>query len=112
MAQDVLPPSMKHANLPKKTFEKSEKPLDRGRTFDDTLPILNMKHNLDWKRIKDLEVDGIDFKDAPEFSDAYFSAGVYVEVNGSVRDLTEEELEWLTSTEPQWLYEKVVARVW
>jgi hypothetical protein len=72
-----------------------------------------MKHNLDWKRIKDLEVDGIDFKDAPEFSDAYFSAGIYMSEDGkSFRELTEGELEWLTSTEPQWLYEKVVARVW
>jgi hypothetical protein len=72
-----------------------------------------MKYNLDLNRIKELEVDGINFKDAPEFTDAYFSAGIYMSEDGkSFRELTERELEWLTSNEPQWLYEKVVARVW
>lgn len=50
------------------------------------MPILN------GKKVIDLEVDGVDGADYPDFSDAYFSYGCYEDGT----PLTEEELDRLT----------------
>ncbi len=50
------------------------------------MPILN------GKKVVDLEVDGVDSGDYPDFSDAYFSSGCYKDGT----PLTEEELDRLT----------------
>ena len=50
------------------------------------MPILN------GKKVIDLEVDGVDSGDYPDFSDAYFSSGCYED--GTL--LTEDELDQLT----------------
>ena len=50
------------------------------------MPILN------GKKVVDLEVDGVDSGDYPDFSDAYFSSGCYEDGT----PLTEEELDRLT----------------
>ena len=50
------------------------------------MPILN------GKKVIDLEVDGVDRADYPDFSDAYFSYGCYEDGT----PLTEEELDRLT----------------
>jgi len=50
------------------------------------MPILN------GKKVVDLEVDGVDGGDYPDFSDAYFSSGSYEDGT----PLTEEELDRLT----------------
>jgi hypothetical protein len=44
----------------------------------------------------DLEIDGVDAKDAPEFVDAYFSSGT---LNGE--DLTDDQLDYLTDNYPE-----------
>jgi len=45
---------------------------------------------IDYSKISEVEIDGIDFRDHPEYSDAYISAAKY---NGV--DMTEEEIEEL-----------------
>lgn len=50
------------------------------------MPILN------GKKVVDLEVDGVDSRDYPDFSDAYFSSGCYEDGT----PLTEDELDKLT----------------
>ena len=50
------------------------------------MPILN------GKKVVDLEVDGVDSGDYPDFSDAYFSSGCYEDGT----PLTDEELDKLT----------------
>jgi len=50
------------------------------------MPILN------GKKVVDLEVDGVDSGDYPDFSDAYFLSGCYEDGT----PLTEEELDRLT----------------
>jgi hypothetical protein len=50
------------------------------------MPILN------GKKVIDLEVDGVDSGDYPDFSDAYFSSGCYEDGT----PLTDEELDKLT----------------
>ena len=47
---------------------------------------------LDGKKVVDLEVDGVDSGDYPDFSDAYFSSGCYEDGT----PLTEDELDQLT----------------
>jgi len=46
--------------------------------------------NLDYSKISDVEVDGIDTRDYPDFCDAYIS---YAEYDG--REMTDEELDVL-----------------
>ena len=50
------------------------------------MPILN------GKKVVDLEVDGVDSSDYPDFCDAYFSSGNYEDGT----PLTEDELDKLT----------------
>ena len=47
---------------------------------------------LNGKKVVDLEVDGVDSSDYPDFSDAYFSSGCYEDGT----PLTDDELENLT----------------
>ena len=46
--------------------------------------------NLDYAKISDVEVDGIDTRDYPDFCDAFIS---YAEYDG--REMTDEELDTL-----------------
>lgn len=47
---------------------------------------------LNGKKVVNLEVDGVDSRDYPDFSDAYFSYGCYEDGT----ELTDEELDKLT----------------
>ena len=46
---------------------------------------------MELSKITNIEVDGIDFKDYPDFTDAYIS---YAEYNG--KEMTEDQLEALS----------------
>jgi len=46
------------------------------------------------KRVVDLEVDGVDGRDYPDFADAYFSYGCYEDGT----ELTDDELNELTDS--------------
>lgn len=60
---------------------------------------------IDYTKIESVEVEGIDTRDYPDFSDAYIS---YAEING--REATEEELQKL-SDDSQLVYELVWERL-
>lgn len=45
---------------------------------------------LDYKKIENIEIEGIDHKDYPDYCDAYISTATY-----DGREMTEEELEEL-----------------
>ena len=59
------------------------------------MPILN------GKKVVDLEVDGVDSRDYPDFSDAYFSFGCYEDRT----PLSEDELNRLTELASDVLWE-------
>jgi hypothetical protein len=65
------------------------------------MPILN------GKKVIDLEVDGVDSSDYPDFSDAYFSSGSYEDGT----PLTEEELDKLTILAGDVLWEMAFDRL-
>ena len=58
---------------------------------------------LNGRKVVDLEVDGIDLRDSPDFSDAYFSYACYEDGT----ELTDDELEQLTEQNANILHEKV-----
>ena len=60
---------------------------------------------IDYTKIESVEVEGIDTRDYPDFSDAYIS---YAEIDG--REATEEELQKL-SEDSQFVYELVWERL-
>ena len=62
---------------------------------------------LNGKNVVDLEVDGVDPRDYPDFSDAYFSSGSYEDGT----PLTDEELERLTELAGDVLWEMAFDRM-
>ena len=58
---------------------------------------------LNGRKVVDLEVDGIDLRDSPDFSDAFFSYACYEDGT----ELTDDELEQLTEQNADVLHEKV-----
>lgn len=59
------------------------------------------KIELDYSQIADVELDGIDHRDAPDYCDAYISSATY-----EGRDMTDEELDALNS-DTDYIYEKL-----
>jgi len=57
---------------------------------------------LDYSKITNVQVDGIDTKDAPDFCDAYITSAQY-----DGRPMTEEELEELND-DGDFVYEQVI----
>jgi hypothetical protein len=60
------------------------------------------------RKICDIEVDGIDFKDAPDFADAYISSASWEDTGES---LTDAEIETLNS-DSDFVYEQVQKRIY
>ena len=56
---------------------------------------------LDYSQIEDVEVDGIDTKDYPDFCDAFISSATYMG-----RDMTDDELDALNS-DSDFVYEAI-----
>tara|TARA_R110001632_G_scaffold70548_1_gene164291 strand:- start:569 stop:760 length:192 start_codon:yes stop_codon:yes gene_type:complete len=56
---------------------------------------------LDYTKIEDVEVDGIDTNDYPDFCDAYIAAAAY-----KGREMTDEELDTLNEDD-SYVYDKV-----
>ena len=59
---------------------------------------------IDYKKIDDVEIEGVDFSDAPDFVDAYVASAKYDDPVNGYRDLTEAELDNLDS---DWIFEQV-----
>jgi len=57
---------------------------------------------LDKSKIENIEFEGIDHSDYPDFSDAYIADAEY-----EGRKLTDEELEWLNEDDRQWVYDQL-----
>jgi hypothetical protein len=62
---------------------------------------------LNGKNVIDLEVDGVDSRDYPDFSDAYFSNGCYEDGT----PLTDDELERLNDLASDVLWEMAFDRL-
>jgi len=59
------------------------------------------KYNLDYGKLDDIEVEGIDMKDYPDFCDAYIARGTYED-----REMTDREIDWLNQ-DKDFVYQKV-----
>ena len=60
---------------------------------------------IDFTKLSDIEIDGIDTSDYPDFCDAYILAA-----KQGKRSLTEEELEELND-DREFVYQKVVEKI-
>ena len=58
---------------------------------------------LNGRKVIDMEVDGVDSRDYPDFADAHFSYACYEDGT----ELTDDELEQLTEQNSDVLHEKV-----
>lgn len=62
--------------------------------------------SLDYSKITDIEVEGIDGRDAPDFCDAFIAHAWYVD-----RPLTDDELDELNS-DSDFVYECVINQIY
>ena len=62
--------------------------------------------SFDYSKIDDIEVDGIDTRDYPDFCDAYISSATY-----KGKEMTESQLERLNE-DRQFVYEQVQERLY
>lgn len=61
---------------------------------------------MDYKLIEDVELDGIDHKDHPDYVDAFICAGTY-----DGREMTDEELDILND-DSDYVYDKVMQQIY
>lgn len=59
--------------------------------------------NLDLSKIDNVELDGIDSSDYPDFSDAFISSADYDGL-----EMTDEELDWVADNHSDFIHEKVI----
>ena len=57
--------------------------------------------------IVDIEVDGIDTRDYPDFCDAFIASAAIETRDGEYRELTDEELDYINDNCPDFVYEAV-----
>lgn len=60
------------------------------------------KFNIDLTKLTELEFDGIDYKDYPDFCDAFLSSAYYID-----RELTEDELDYINDYENSFISENI-----
>lgn len=63
---------------------------------------------LNVKRVHDIEIENINMEDYPEFCDAYMSYAVYEEDDGSLRELTDDELDMFVEEHPDVFYKAIL----
>jgi len=61
--------------------------------------------NLNGRKVIDIEIDGVDFNDAPDFCDAYVYQAVFEDTG---EDLTEEQMDQLVTEN----YEEIQEMIW
>jgi hypothetical protein len=90
--------------------DKENRVIQQAMDKADGLIVLQRIHTLkDGRRVHkvvdtgSLEIDGVDGRDAPDFSDAYFSAGQFKDGT----EMSDEELNELAAEHPDLLYEKI-----
>lgn len=90
--------------------DKENRAIQQAMDKADGLIVLQRIHTLkDGRRVHkvvdtgSLEIDGVDGRDAPDFSDAYFSAGQFKDGT----EMSDEELNELAAEHPDLLYEKI-----
>ena len=70
------------------------------------------KETLDVRRVVDIEFDGIDHKDHPDYCDAFIISAFYEVLVGDrvvgLIDLTETEIELIEDEYPEWVYDKLM----
>ena len=57
------------------------------------------------RKVTDIEIDGVDFRDAPDFADAYVYQAVFEDTGES---LTEEQMDQLVAEN----YEEIQELIW
>jgi hypothetical protein len=89
--------------------DKENRVIQQAMDKAEGLIVLQRTHTLDGRRVHkvvdtgSLEIDGVDGRDAPDFSDAYFSAGQFKDGT----EMSDEELDELAAEHPDLLYEKI-----
>jgi len=58
-------------------------------------------------QLVDIEVEGIDTSDFPDFCDAFISSAAVETWDGQYRELTDDELDWINDECGDFVYEEV-----
>ena len=63
------------------------------------------------KDFTDIQVDGINTSDAPDFCDAFICSATAILCDGTMRDATDEELDELNN-DSELVYDHVIKRIY
>mgnify|MGYP000237992966 FL=1 len=66
---------------------------------------------LDYSKVHDIEVDGIDTRDYPDFCDAYIESATIELEDGTFRDATDAELD-LLNEDSDFVYSAVESQLY
>ena len=66
--------------------------------------------SLDHAKLHDIEIDGVDTNDYPDFCDAHISSATIENEDGTFRDATEEEIEMINE-DTNFVYENVLSQL-
>ena len=88
-------------------IEVVEKP---WRVKDEYAKFL-FKHYFDIKMVGDLEFE-YDRADANDFCDAMLTAATYEYPDGTLRDLEDDELEWIHDENSCWFHEQLLEQIY
>lgn len=102
----VTPNVVNETPTPTTVDTRSPEELRKTWGTTSTQPKTSTPVNIDITKVTDMEVDGIDPHDYPDYSDAYISAASYTDDKGGFRDLTDVELDWLNNEYPELANEK------
>jgi hypothetical protein len=67
-------------------------------------------NSFDVSKLTDIEIDGIDTKDYPDFSDAFLSFAIYDD-EGFSRPLTDDECIDITENNSDFIHEEVINQI-
>lgn len=84
---------------------------DLNERAEETIKLNEMMNGntIDIDQVTDLDVDGVDRRDYPDFADAYFSYGVWKDTG---QELTDDELSQLTDEYPDVVHQMALDSVY
>jgi len=65
------------------------------------------KLNFKLEQLTDIEIEGIDTRDYPDFCDAFIASAAVEIRDGEYRELTDQELDDLNDEHPDFVHEQV-----
>ena len=86
--------------------------MKKEMTSHGYVPQAEFKPTFKLSQLVDIEVEGIDTSDFPDFCDAFISSAAVETWDGEYRELTDGELDWINSECLDFVHEEVYKTIY